>query len=228
MHALAVSGSTVYAGGDFTRLARILPAPASLPAAAVLSPSGGETLNIGTVRRLSWNATAAAPGVESVDLYLSRAGAVGPWELLAAGALNTGHYDWTATGPASGNCYLWVDARDYAGNISSDISDAAFTIASEALAVGPPAAEASFVLAPVAPNPARGLSRFSYVVPRRARVRLTLLDLQGRELAMLADGEREPGRYAASLDAASLPPGLHFIRMQAPGVDLKQPVVTLR
>jgi len=65
-------------------------------------------------------------------------------------------------------------------------------------------------------------------VPRRAHVRLTLLDVQGRELAVLAEGERAPGRYAVSLDAAALAPGLDFVRMQAPGVDLKQRVVILR
>jgi hypothetical protein len=194
----------------------------------VLSPNGGETVNIGTIRRLSWDATTAAPGIESVDLYLSRAGAAGPWELVAAGAPNTGNYDWTVTAPASGNCYLWVDARDYAGSIGSDISDAGFAVGSGALAVGPPPARASFELAPAAPNPARGLSWLSYVVPRRAHVRLTVLDVQGRELAVLAEGEREPGRYAASLDAASLPPGLHFIRLGAPGVELEQRVVVLR
>src|SRR5207249_4197913 len=155
--------------------------------AAVLSPNGGETANLGTTRRLMWTATTLAPGVESVDLYLSRSGALGPWELLAAGAPNTGAYDWTVNGPASdGTCYLWVDARDYAGSIGSDISDAGFTIANGALAVDPPAPVTAFSLGPMAPNPIRGLSRLSYVVPRSARVRLTLLDVQGRELAVLA------------------------------------------
>ena len=59
-------------------------------------------------------------------------------------------------------------------------------------------------------------------------MRLTLLDVQGRELAVLADGEHRPGRYAESVDAAALPPGIHFIRMQAPGVDLRERLVTLR
>jgi len=127
----------------------------------------------------------------------------------------------------AGNCFLRLDARDYAGTVGSKISDGGFAIASGALAVGPPA-EARFTLAPAAPDPACGLSRVSYVVPRQAHVRLTLLDLQGRELATLAEGEREPGRHSATLDAAALPPGLHFLRLQAPGVDLVQRVVTLR
>jgi hypothetical protein len=234
---LAVSGSTVYAGGDFSNigrveasgLARILPGPVSAPSITVLSPNGGETVNFGTTRRLTWTATTSAPGVESVDLYLSRSGAAGRWELLAAGAPNTGAYDWAVSAPASsGNCYLRVDARDYAGTIGSDISDAGFTIADGALAVDPAAPDDAFSLGPMSPNPVRGRSRLSYVVPRSARVRLTLLDVQGRELAVLADGGREAGRYTLSLDASALRPGLRFVRLQAPGTDLKQRVVILQ
>lgn len=152
---------------------------------------------------------------------------LGPRRLLAAGAPNTGLYDWSVTGPAADNCFLRVDARDYAGDIGSDVSDAGFTIASGALAVGPPA-DAAFALSPVAPDPARGLSRLTYTVPRRAHVRIALLDVQGRELALLAEGDREPGRYTASLDAAARSPGLYFIRMRAAGVALERRMVVLQ
>ena len=233
--ALTVSGSTVYAGGNFSHIglnadvARILPVPVSAPLATVLSPNGGEITYIGATSRLTWSATASAPGVESVDLYLSRPGAAGPWELLAAGAPNTGAYDCVLTAPASvGTCYLRVDARDYAGILTSDISDAGFTISDGALGVDPAASGTAFSLGPMAPNPVPGRSRLSYVVPRSAHVRLTLLDVQGRELVVLADGGREAGRYTLSLDARALRPGLHFVRLQAPSTDLKQRVVILR
>jgi hypothetical protein len=227
----------VYAGGDFLSvrgipqayIARLRPAPASPPSVTVLSPNGSENVNIGIVRRLSWTAAAPAPGVQTVDLYLSRHGAMGPWELLAAGAANTGHYDWTVTGPASaGTCYLWVDARDYAGQIGSDIADAGFTIGSGLVGVGGQAASASFELGPAAPNPIRSRSVLSYTVPRRSQVQLTLLDLQGRVVSRLFDGNREAGRYAVPLDAGVLAPGLYFAHLHATGVDLRRPVVVLR
>ena len=120
-----------------------------------------------------------------------------------------------------------MDARDYAGTIGSDVSDAGFTITSGGLAVGP-GGNAAFALEPVAPNPSRGRAQLSYVVPRESHVRLTLLDVQGRELAVMADATIEAGLHAVSLDAGALRPGLHFVRMQAPGVDLRQRFVVLR
>jgi hypothetical protein len=224
--ALAVSNGAVYAGGAFTSMrglpqayiARLYAAPAAPPSVTVLAPDGGEGVNIGTVWRLFWTASAPAPGIQSVDLYLSRNGAMGPWELLAAGAANTGHYDWTVNAPASaGSCYLWVDARDYRGQIGSDITDAGFTIGSGLVGVGEPAAGATFELGPAAPNPVRWRSVLSYTVPRRSQVQLTLLDVQGRVVSRVFDGNREAGRYAVPLDAAGLAPGLYFVRLQARG-----------
>jgi hypothetical protein len=235
--ALAVSNGAVYAGGAFTiiqglpqtYIARFYPAPTSAPSVTVLSPNGGEGVSIGTVRRLSWRASAPAPGIQSADLYLSRNGAMGPWELLAAGVSNTGHYDWTVTGPASaGACYLWVDARDYAGQIGSDIADAGFTIGSGLVGVGGPPAVANFELGPAAPNPVRSRSVMSYTVPRRSQVLLTLLDLQGRVVSRMFAGNREAGHYAVPLEAGGLPPGLYFVRLQARGVDMRQRMVVIK
>ena len=42
------------------------------------------------------------------------------------------------------------------------------------------------------------------------RVRLSLYDVQGREVAVLANGMRESGRYTAALNATALEPGLYF------------------
>jgi hypothetical protein len=232
-----VSNGAVYAGGAFTSMrglpqayvAHLHAAPTSPPSVTVLSPNGGEGVSIGTLRRLSWAASAPAPGIQSVDLYLSRNGAMGLWELLAAGAANTGHYDWTVTGPASaGSCYLWVDARDYAGQIGSDITDAGFTIGSSLVGVGGPAAIAAFELGPAAPNPVRWRSVLSYTVPRRSQVQLTLLDVQGRVVSRVFDGNREAGRYAVPLDAGGLAPGLYFVRLQARGADLRWRMVVIK
>jgi trimeric autotransporter adhesin len=235
VYAIAAANDAVYVGGSYRAiagqprvgLARLLPTPSSSPNVAVLSANDGETANIGSLQELSWTATADYPGVQSVDVYLSRNGGTGPWELLAAGAPNTGHYDWKVTGPASsGTCYLRVDARDYAGQIGSDISDAGFTVGSSTAGGG--GAALSFALSPVAPNPVRGHGILSYAIPRRSQVRLTLLDVQGRVVSRVFDGEREAGRYTTPIEAGALSSGLYFARLQTEDVDLRQRVVVIK
>jgi hypothetical protein len=59
-------------------------------------------------------------------------------------------------------------------------------------------------------------------------VRLSLLDVQGRERAVLADDEWAAGRHVLELNAADLEPGLFFVRLQAGGADLRRRLVIIR
>jgi len=57
-----------------------------------------------------------------------------------------------------------------------------------------------WAIAPISPNPVARAGRVSFEVPRSAELRLTLLDLQGREVATLAHGRYEPGRFSAPVE----------------------------
>ena len=46
-------------------------------------------------------------------------------------------------------------------------------------------------------------------------MRLTLTDVQGRLVSVLAAGVRAAGRYTAALEARDLYAGIFFVRMQA-------------
>ena len=59
-------------------------------------------------------------------------------------------------------------------------------------------------------------------------MRLSLYDVQGREVAVLANGMRASGRYTAALDATALEPGLYFLRLQSPGASLSRRLVIAR
>jgi hypothetical protein len=75
-------------------------------------------------------------------------------------------------------------------------------------------------LAPPAPNPARGALRFAFDLPRAMRVRLEVLDVQGRVVATLAEGDFAAGRHERSWDAsahgARAGAGLYFVRLETP------------
>jgi hypothetical protein len=78
-----------------------------------------------------------------------------------------------------------------------------------------------FGLAAVAPNPAVTAARIGYTLPRDGHVRLVVLDLQGRTLAVLVNGVQPAGRYSARWDMAGprggVAAGVYFVRFEAAG-----------
>jgi hypothetical protein len=86
----------------------------------------------------------------------------------------------------------------------------------------------TFDLAPIRPNPMRGGGQITFTVPSRSPLRLSVFDVQGREVARLADGRHEPGRYSVEWDGASLQSGIYFVRLDAPGVHLARRLVLMR
>lgn len=84
------------------------------------------------------------------------------------------------------------------------------------LAAPPPAAGAGLELA-ASPNPftQRTAVRFSLPVP--GRVRLAAYDVQGREVALLADGERAAGAHTVEWSDPGLGGGVYFLRLDHGG-----------
>jgi hypothetical protein len=79
----------------------------------------------------------------------------------------------------------------------------------------------SFVLYQNYPNPFNPATTIRYELPEGAPVRLVVYDLQGREVARLTDGYRQPGYHETTWDgrAASgrpLPSGIYIARLVTP------------
>ena len=90
----------------------------------------------------------------------------------------------------------------------------------------------ALALAPVAPNPSHGGSRVSYALPTETRVRLRVLDLQGRVVATLVDGIMPAGGHEAvwngSTPGGAASSGLYFVRLETDGKRLVRSVVLVR
>jgi len=198
------------------------------PTVTVTAPNGGEVLNVGSSTSLTWTATDNTH-VKNVDLDLSRSGTGGPFESIAAGIANTGSFSWNVTGPVSASAFLRVTARDSTSNTGQDLSNAAFSIAAVAGVFDGPITE--FALAPVLPNPVHGGTRFLFAMPKDAPIHLSVHDVQGRELLVLADGPFPAGRHSIDWTSSAhtrLGPGLYFVRLTVPGRSFVQRFALVR
>ncbi len=71
---------------------------------------------------------------------------------------------------------------------------------------------AEFALYPVYPNPSSGRTTVPLVLPEAAEVSVTVFDVLGRQVAVLADGRVEAGRREFVLNGGVLPAGLYVVR----------------
>jgi hypothetical protein len=91
---------------------------------------------------------------------------------------------------------------------------------------------AAFALSRVTPNPAPGEIRMQYALPVESAIRLSIVDLQGREVAVLAQGLQSAGWHSATWDDGGErdrpAAGVYFVRFQAAGRTLVQRFVLTR
>ena len=66
------------------------------------------------------------------------------------------------------------------------------------------------------------------MLPAAARVRLSVYDVLGREVAVLVDGEQAAGTHAAELRGGSLAAGLYVVRLTAGDATLVRRVTRTR
>ena len=85
---------------------------------------------------------------------------------------------------------------------------------------GEAAAPRAFALSSAWPNPMKNNMRVDFAVAREAKVRLSLVDVTGREVTVLADGVYQPGKYQVAWDGRTarggVPAGVYFLMFTTP------------
>ncbi len=132
--------------------------------------------------------------------------------------------EWTKIGFVEGNgttyapkSYSFVD-KSASGKISYRLKqidrDGKYEYSKEVEAtVG--AAPAVFALSQNYPNPFNPTTVINYSIALASHVTINVYDLLGREVAMLVNGQMEPGNYTAAFDASRLSSGVYFYRLVA-------------
>lgn len=87
-----------------------------------------------------------------------------------------------------------------------------------------------FTLDGAYPNPFNSSMAISFTLESASDVRLTVLDINGREVAQLANGRVSAGSHSVTLNAneIGISGGVYFVRLTSNGVSLTQKVVYLK
>jgi hypothetical protein len=77
----------------------------------------------------------------------------------------------------------------------------------------------------ISPNPAARTAGICYSLPRSSNIDLTLLDVAGRTVRVLASGRHSAGEFRLRLDDAGLNPGVYLVRLRTDSQALTVKVV---
>ena len=146
---------------------------------------------------------------------------VGPWMPLALESHRTAEateaLDPTA---AAGETYYY--------RLTANLSDGTRAVFGPISAIAVLAVKVSG-LTGIAPNPASASAKIDFALVREERVRISVVDIAGREAAILADGQMAPGSYSMLWDgrqgSTRLPAGVYFVRWTSAGKTMNRKLV---
>jgi hypothetical protein len=78
------------------------------------------------------------------------------------------------------------------------------------------------------PNPFNPATMVSYALPATADIALTVFDVTGRQIRVLASGRQPAGTYEVTFDASRLPSGIYFYRLEAGSFTETKSMMVLR
>ncbi len=123
--------------------------------------------------------------------------------------------------------WMWLP---YNGATEADVRTSEGTLA---VAEGAGAPARNLQLGRSAPNPFAATTQFAYTLPQAGRHRLTVYDVQGRQVALIADRVQAAGQHTGRWDGrdtrgGELPGGVYFLRLETGGRIESQKVVIAR
>ena len=95
--------------------------------------------------------------------------------------------------------------------------------------IGSPALTAdSFIILTAYPNPFNPETTLNFALANSSVVSLIVYDVQGRQVAVMADGFREAGTHRVTFDASGLTSGVYFARLTAGNYQASQKLLLIK
>ncbi len=85
-----------------------------------------------------------------------------------------------------------------------------------------------YEISSIRPNPFNPATTIEFAVPKAGLVKLTVHNVLGAEVAVLADQYLNSGRYTVSFDGTNLSSGIYFVELNAPGFKQMKKVVLMK
>ncbi|MFH0765198.1 MAG: T9SS type A sorting domain-containing protein, partial [Calditrichota bacterium] len=140
--------------------------------------------------------------------------------------LVTGHqYFDNLTGRRRGTVEYMVTAQYSTGESQPSNMISLFWWASAPEEIIPPL---DWGLEPAFPNPFNSRAVINYRVPTAGSVKLSVIDINGREIAVILNQHHAAGKYQTILDGAGLASGVYLVRMETPDVSRMERLVLIR
>lgn len=78
------------------------------------------------------------------------------------------------------------------------------------------------------PNPFNGILTVQFAIPKATALTISIFDLTGREIAILASGDYREGKYQIRWEAAERSAGIYLVRLRTAHADITRKVVFLK
>jgi choice-of-anchor C domain-containing protein len=133
----------------------------------------------------------------------------GAWHWDMAWSKRT--FDFTAAGSSTTLRLASMDATQWGPALDS--------MKVELVSAGVPGVPATLAFAPVAPDPVRDAGRMTFTLAQAGHVRLAVHDIQGRQVALLANTDLDAGPHGVDFSpgAWNARPGLYLATLQVAG-----------
>jgi hypothetical protein len=199
------------------------------PFLTLTTPNGGEVFVRGTTIPITWADNLDGP----VSIALLQRDRPRP---LTVSTESDGHFDWAIPADQRPGTLYRIRVTSVAQPAVTDESEAPFAIIyGSAPAVGADAALAAGAGSPARtpslsayPNPFNPATTLTFDLPEAAPIRLTVYNLLGQPVAMLADGLFEAGTHAVVFDGAHLPSGVYLYRLETPQGSLTRTMTLMK
>jgi hypothetical protein len=191
----------------------------NLPQAATQPSPPDSAANVAVTATLAWTAGA---GAATHELYFGTSPDTLPIHVTTDSA------GWDPPGDMNpGAAYYWrVDERNAAGVTPGTVWR--FTTEATAADEIPPVVASAYALGAAYPNPFNAVVTIPFALPRASEVRLSVYDLQGREVAALVSGGLSAGQHTVPWNGINAASGLYFVRLFTPSGVLSSKIVLLK